>query len=276
MIGAPASYLRTLPPDMARDCVQYGLKSKNQLSKILLREEYCNGDSINLASAFTSKSYGRIWDSDVVSRLMNAVAGSSWKTPPSQSKSDCNGLYASDRDMFAFMINDENSVEVGNARLGRGFFCWNSETGASTFGLTTFLYNFVCDNHIVWGAEQVQELKIVHKSQALERFQTYAMPSLNRFVENKSIDDKIKDSIGSAIKHKIGDNKDRVLEWFKNKPFTKTEVSKAWDTGLAEGEDVTNVWGMVQGLTAYARDMSYTDRRVNLERRAGKLLVEIN
>jgi len=30
---------------------------------------------------------------------------------------------------------------------------------------------------------------------------------------------------------------------------------------------------MVQGLTAYARDMEFIDNRVNLERRAGALLV---
>ncbi len=40
--------------------------------------------------------------------------------------------------------------------------------------------------------------------------------------------------------------------------------------GIAEGNDVTTVWGMVQGLTAYARSSPYTSWRVNLERRAGQ------
>jgi len=274
MIGAPASYLRTLSPDITKNCIQYGLSKSNQLSKILLRENDNNGQNNNLVSAFTSPSYGRIWDADVIERLMDAVEGSSWHTPEAKSNnnSENSGLYASDRDVFAFMINNENPVEVGNAKLGRGFFCWNSETGASTFGLTTFLYNYVCGNHIVWGAEQVQELKIIHKSQALDRFRTYAIPALNRFVENRSLSDKIKYIAVWAMNRKIGETKEQVLEWFKNKPFTRTEVSKAWDTGIAEGEDVTNVWGMVQGLTAYARDMPYADKMVNLERRAGKLL----
>lgn len=65
---------------------------------------------------------------------------------------------------------------------------------------------------------------------------------------------------------------DKTLEWFKNKPFTRAEIARAWDAGKAEGNDVTTVWGMVQGLTAYARKMPYTNWLVNLERRAGALL----
>jgi len=275
-IGAPAKYLRTLPAQMARDCVQYALDKSDQQSKVLIRENYNNfKDSLNRwASAFTSQSYGRIWDADVVERLMDAVEDSSWHVPPSYSDNDSysSGLYASDRDMFAFMINDENPVEVGNAKLGRGFFCWNSETGASTFGLTTFLYNYICGNHIVWGAEEVNELKIIHKSQALDRFHTYAIPTLNRFVENRRLDDKIKDTVGLAMNQRVGNMVEEALKYFIDKPFTKNEITNAWNTGISQGEDVTNIWGMVQGLTAYARDIPYMDRKVNLERRAGELL----
>ncbi|MFX1478230.1 MAG: hypothetical protein ACFFCI_08860 [Promethearchaeota archaeon] len=269
IIGAPANYLRTLPANMVKDCMEYGLRKSKGFTKILTRGN--NGNS--LASAFTSKSYGRIWDSNVVEMIMNSTLGSSWHTPPSATDDiTSNGLYASDRDMFVFMVNDENPVEVENAKLGRGFFCWNSETGASTFGLTTFLYNYVCGNHIVWGAEDIQELKIVHKNHALDRYHTIVKPTLNRFLVSKSLDDKIKDGIWAASKIRIGDNQEQTLEWFKNRPFTKKEVLLGREKGISEGEDVSNLWGMVQGLTAHARDIPYTDRRVNLERRAGKLL----
>jgi hypothetical protein len=72
---------------------------------------------------------------------------------------------------------------------------------------------------------------------------------------------------------KIGNNLEETLEWFKNKPFTKQEVVNAWNTGDREGEDVRTRWGIVQGLTAYARDNPFCDKRVNLERRAGNLLL---
>ena len=163
--------------------MSYGLKKSDQDCKLLLR----NGDqSGRIAAAFTGPNYGRIWDTDVAERLIGAVEGTGWHVPAARSSqgSESAGLYASDRDMFAFMVNDENPVEIGDAKPGRGFFCWNSETGAASFGLTTFLYNYVCGNHIVWGAEEVRELRIVHKAEAVSRFQKEAMPQLGRFVEN--------------------------------------------------------------------------------------------
>lgn len=277
-IGAPAKYLRTLPTEMARDCMQYGLRNSPLESKILTRADspYSIGGNGRTAAAFTGPKYGRIWDADVLENLIPALESTSWHTPPARSSqgSENSGLYASDHDMFVFMVNDENPVEVGNARLGRGFFCWNSETGSSTFGLTTFLYNYICGNHIVWGAEDVQELKIIHRSHAPTRFYDQALPILNRFVEDKSLDNSIKDKVGLAMVQPVGATLEETLNWFKNKPFTKKEITNAWETGMAEGEDVRNTWGIVQGLTAYARDMPHCDKRVNLERRAGQLLAE--
>lgn len=275
-VGAPAKYLRTLPAEMARDCLSHGLCKSGQRCKLLLRENVDDSDTQpqRTASAFTGPNYGRIWDADVVQQITEATKNSGWHTPPARSSggSENGGLYASDRDMFIFMVNDENLVEVGNAKLGRGFFCWNSETGAASFGLTTFLYNYVCGNHIVWGAEEVREIRIIHKGEAIDRFHNLALPRLNQFVESRAYNDTVKDTVSRAMSESIAKNLEGTLDWFKDKPFTKGEIAKAWDTGIAEENDVTTVWGMVQGLTAYARSLPYTNRRVNLERRAGSLL----
>ncbi len=274
-ISAPAAYLRSLSPDLACNCLRFGLQESDTDCKILVSDRSRNGILDRYASAFTSPSYGRIWDADVVASLMEAIENTSWHVPQSRSsqRSRNSGLYASDHDMFAFFVNDENPVEVGNAKLGRGFFCWNSETGAATFGLTTFLYNYVCGNHIVWGAQNIRELKIIHRGHAPQRFYSAAIPLLNRFVENRALDEGIKSTAKKAMSVYIGNRLEKALDWFKNKPFTKKEIVSAWETGIAEGEEVSNLWGIVQGLTAYARDLDFVDNRVNLERRAGALLV---
>jgi len=225
-IGAPASYLRTLPVGMARNCLDYGLQNCGQECQLLLRDlsqDYGLLHGERYVSAFTSPSYGRIWDADVVESIMQAIEGSAWHVPsarPSQN-AEHSGLYASDHDMFVFLVSNENPVEVGNAKLGRGFFCWNSETGAAAFGLSTFLYNYVCANHIVWGAENVQGLKIYHRSQAPDRFYTTAIPLLNEFVESRALDEKIKLTVENASSTYIGNRLEKALSWFSNKPFTK-------------------------------------------------------
>lgn len=275
MTGAPARYLRTLPPELVTLCVRHALGKAESECRLLLRQpDGGNGIDHLVCSALTGPGYGRIWDASVVEYLMEAVDGTAWRVPPALpvSGSQSAGLYASDRDMFAFMVNPEDVIEVGNAKLGRGFFCWNSETGAATFGLTTFLYNYVCGNHVVWGAEEVSELKIVHRHKAPERFIREALPTLNRFVESNPGAHRIREVIARAMDSKVGDTLEDVQARLGTDQFTKKELSDAWETGIAEHEDVTTLWGMVQGLTAIARLRDHADQRVSLERRAGTLL----
>lgn len=273
-VKAPAGYLRSLSANMAVQCLEYGMGKNGGEAKLLVRKvgasDHDESGLGNCLAAFTSPTYGRIWDHDVVSELLEAVRGTNWHPP--ESKSGSAGLYTSDRDMFVFLINDENPIEVGNARLGKGFFLWNSETGSATFGLTTFLYNYICGNHIVWGAEEVRELKIVHRTRALSRFYSEAIPVLNRFVENSNLDDRIKLTIERAMEDRIGDTLEEVSVSMKQLPFTRSEIAAAWNTGLAENENVATRWGLMQGITAYARRLPFADKRVSLERRAGTLL----
>lgn len=272
-LGAPAGYVRTLSPEVAALCLEHGIHQSHDDCNVLTRREvHTEGaEPTNVAAAFTSATYGRIWDHDVLAALQEAIAGNGWHTPPS-SVLGPSGLYASDRNMFAFLIHDEQPVEIGNAKLGRGFFLWNSETGAATFGLTTFLYNYVCQNHIVWGAEQVKELKIVHRERAPDRFCREAVPILNGFVENKAASDAIENTVHRAMYIPVGDSFDRVAAWFADKPFTRQEVLAGHHAGLNAGDDVSTVWGMVQGLSAAAQSLPHIDARVSLERRAGTLL----
>ena len=84
-------------------------------------------------------------------------------------------LYAGDRDMFIFLADEQNRIELPGRRdgktgqLARGFFVSNSEVGAGTLKLKTFLFDYVCCNRIVWGAEQFNEIKIRHTAGALPR-----------------------------------------------------------------------------------------------------------
>ena len=43
-------------------------------------------------------------------------------------------LYASDRDMFVFLADEDRRIEVAGRSLARGFFVWNSEVGDKTLG----------------------------------------------------------------------------------------------------------------------------------------------
>ncbi len=73
-------------------------------------------------------------------------------------------LYASDRDVFLFLVDDTHPIEAGKLPDGspdlyfRGFYCWNSEVGSKTLGISTFYLRGVCQNRNLWGVERMQQV----------------------------------------------------------------------------------------------------------------------
>jgi hypothetical protein len=89
---------------------------------------------------------------------------------------DTTTLYASDRDVFLFLVDDLNPIEAGRLPDGspdlyfHGFYCWNSEVGAKTLGIASFYLRAVCQNRNLWGVEDFDEITIRHSKYAASRF----------------------------------------------------------------------------------------------------------
>ena len=174
LAGAPAGYLRNLPAPLAADCINYGIQVERSIEDVgvLLQRS----EDENWLRAATGPRYGRIWNVDVVSSLIDrfgdGVSGE-WKVPGEfghdvvVTKANTT-LYASDRDVFIFLADEKNRIEIPNRRngqpgtLARGFFVWNSEVGSTTLGIATFLFDYVCSNRIVWGAQEFNEIRVRH------------------------------------------------------------------------------------------------------------------
>lgn len=280
----PAAFLRELPVELAALNAQYALECRLEdtpearAAKVLLGPDTNGGPLV--ARAFTSPTYGRIWDLEVVDAVIRytEIAGGAWKIPSasyaSYDPTRASTLYASDRDVFLFLVNESNPIEVpgtgGREKLHRGFFVWNSETGAATFGLTVFYYRFVCDNRIVWGAEQVQELRIRHCSQGPSRFLRQAAPTLRAF-----LDAPTKPAVTvfqRAMDHELGKNREEVIAFLRKRGWGQRVAESAYASAQQEGLNPRSVWGMVQGLTNDAHGLAHTDTRIEREREAGALL----
>ncbi|WP_301005003.1 hypothetical protein, partial [Mesorhizobium sp.] len=156
LVGAPAAYLRQLPAPLAGINLQYGLKSHRAEQVKTLEIE----DGRVELRAVTGPDYGRIFDHELVSAVQriagNGTGDTRWKVPgvldwssgvynPRASiTKDTTTLYASDRDVFLFLVDDLNPIEAGRLPDGspdlyfRGFYCWNSEVGAKTLGIASF------------------------------------------------------------------------------------------------------------------------------------------
>ena len=289
LVGAPATYMRQLPAPLAGINLQHGLLShRAELVKTLEAED----GRIELR-AVTGPDYGRIWDHELVAAVMkiagNGVGDTMWKVPGVLDwatmthnpfvdvTKDTTTLYASDRDVFLFLVDDTHPIEAGRLPNGepdlyfRGFYCWNSEVGSKTLGIASFYLRAVCMNRNLWGVENFEEISIRHSKFAAQRFAHEAAPALTSFANSSpaSFVAGIK-----AARERIVARTDEDRETFlRKRGFSKAETGRIIETVLSEeGRPPESIFDFVQGMTAHARTKAHQDSRLELEAKAKTLL----
>jgi hypothetical protein len=137
--NSPASYFRetNMPSPMIADCLNYNLRFTRGVEDIgvLLTQK---GDYDNELRSVNGPNYGRIYDADVVDSLVDKFGDGvygTWRVPGEFGQrvavtKDNTTLYASDRDMFAFLAGEENRIEIPGRRAGKS----GASPGASSYG----------------------------------------------------------------------------------------------------------------------------------------------
>lgn len=275
-VGAPASYLRELPPTLAVQNLNYGLA--NRAAEMGKANLLLHSNGGHLVRAFTGPDYTRIWNSDITSRLIRlAEAQPQWQPAPAAFDGS-RGLYASDHDLFAFLVDNGRRIFEAdpNGGLSRGFFVSNSEVGAKSFWIMTFFYNYICGNHMVWGAKGVRELRIRHVGNADYRAFAQLSIELRKYAEGSAAEDEAK--ITRARSYALGSAKDEVLDalfGLRGLQVSRKLLAESYDKAELHTEwygSPRTAWGMANGMTEIARDLPYADKRVELERAAGRVL----
>ena len=274
---APAAYLRSVPSPIAADCINYGLQYKRDIEDVGLLL-YKNG--VPVIRAATGPKYGRIWNSDIVGGLVRQFGdglSGDFRVPGEfgnhfdVTKANTT-LYAGDRDMFVFLADEEHRIEMPGRRngetgsLARGFFVWNSEVGKTTFGIGTFLFDYVCCNRIVWGVEGYEEITIRHTTSAPDRFIEQATPALQRYAQLST--DSITKALTAAKQARIENVDEFLAKRFGPRMVSTIKTAHMID----EGRPIETLWDATTAVTAYARGITYQDQRVELERQAGDIL----
>ena len=292
LVGAPASYMRQLPAPLAGINLQHGLLShRAELVKTLEADD----GRIELR-AVTGPDYGRIWDHELVEAVMriagNGTGDTRWKVPGLLDWStmthnpfvevtkDTTTLYASDRDVFLFLVDDAHPIEAGRLPNGdpdlyfRGFYCWNSEVGSKTLGMASFYLRAVCMNRNIWGAEGFEEISIRHSKFAGHRFAHQAAPALERFATSSPA--PFMAGIRAAREAIVARKHEERETFLRKRGFSRPETEKIIATVLdEEGRPPESVFDFVQGITALARAKPHQDARLELEGKAAKLFASV-
>jgi hypothetical protein len=279
--NSPASYFREarVPAPMIADCLNYNLRftrSVEDIGVLVTRDGYAS----ELCSV-NGPNYGRVYDADVVDALVDRFgdgATGTWRVPGEFGNRvtvdrQNTTLFASDRDTFVFLADEENRIEIPNRRAGRfgsfarGFFVGNSEIGKSSLFAGFFLFDYVCCNRIIWGADQYTEVRIRHTKGAPDRWLEEVAPVLNEYSQGSS--KPVVQAIEDARSKRIDDE----LTTFLAKRFGKQMAPPIAAIHQAEeGRPIETLWDATVAATAHARSVQNTDKRLEIERAAGELL----
>jgi hypothetical protein len=289
---APAGYLRSLPAPIVADAVNYGLRFGRDAEEVgILRTKTTvdsldgelGGDPVEHVElrAATGPRYGRIWNSEIVDSLVDRfgdgltgkfrVPGEFGHRVPVTK--DNTTIYGSDRDIFVFLADEENRIGMSNRRdgqpgsLARGFFVWNSEVGSATMGIAMFLFDYVCQNRIVWGVKEFKEVRLRHTAAAPDRWLEEITPTLRAYAESSAA--PIEETIKIAQQKRVDDDLDAFL---KNRFSASESVAIKAAHEREEGRPIETIWDATTAVTAHAKTIRNQDDRVAMERRGGAIL----
>lgn len=293
-INAPANYLRTLPPAIAADAINYGLHDAAPVgtrANILIRDDAAL--PVPTIRACTSETYGRVWDADLYGNLnrwfgdgvrTNGDPSRRWQSPPVW-EGGTGGNYRGDRDAFVLRIDGGSIVQDpslrntpgGNGNAGalyRGIMVRNSEVGHCSITIDTVLYRFICGNHILWGASFDSRFRRRHVGTKITADTITELVTIARRFNDRSAsqDEQI---IRTLIDHDIASTKEAVIDELRkiDKTLTKDTATQAYEMAEArEQVSPRSYWGLAQGLTRVSQQDGYQDERLALDRMAAAVL----
>lgn len=332
-VGAPHAYLSKLPTELAVACLEDGMA--RTLATVNKRGEPKSANALvhqnghTKLRSITSDKYARFWNCEVFEAL-EPLTDAGWRTPPARptgpndprsrraEPADClkrsgefwgtvkpgewiapAGIYASDHDMFAFLINEDMRIDDGTPDgLARGFFVSNSEVGAGALKLKAFWYRDVCSNHIVWGAEHVVEVNVRHVGtwdSIREKFKVQVRGALDSFTsaslaDAQAVINRAREFMLTTESDPVKARKDVLHALISGvsggrtlKPASGISVGmfdKAIDYAI-QFQDIDHVhpfslWGCVNGLTRYSQSADvgadYADERARVDSLTAKLM----
>lgn len=289
-LGAPADFLGTLRPGTAAMVLQERTGSLEGGKDWSLYVD--QSGAVPTLRAALSERYERIRDSFALTAL-DSLAEQGWVVPPAWHPGDSripsriatesdtgphtlvkagnviapSGLYASDRDVWAIMVDPNRRVNDGTgAGSFRGIMLSNSEVGFASMNLCGFLMSAVCGNHNILDGSIAFQATFRHVGDVQSKLAD-ALRSMRAYVESSPIEEE--QSIARARSFVLGgDTQDAVVEYLYGKRIgTQSLLKEAYATAVAHEADghglPSTAWGFSQGLTRLSQQRpNFGDRRV--------------
>jgi hypothetical protein len=220
-----------------------------------------------LVRSIHGSSYTRLHNADLVAVLREFAVDFE---PPQKASEGGTGLYAGEQDMFVFLIDPLGWTEIQGQAFAPGFFLWNSEVGKRSLGISTFWFQAVCANHIVWEATGVVEFTRKHTASVHE-----SLNEIRRIIEALvQKRDERKDGfvkvVRKALETKLGEDSEEVLKVLEKSGIPRSLAKRA--TEIAREQGRFTIFSFVDALTRLSGELKNAGERTDADLKAGRLL----
>lgn len=212
-------------------------------------------------------AYTRLWNADLLSLLQEFAVDFQ---PPQAGIAGATGLYCGEQDLFCFLIDPNGWTEIGDQAFAPGFFVWNSEVGKRSLGISTFWFQAVCQNHIVWDAVEVVEFSRKHTRsvyESLGEIRNIVESLVRRRDERK---DGFANVIRKAMQTRLGSDAAEVEKVLSQHGIARQLAKRALETARQAG--MFSLFSIVDALTRLAGEIKFAGDRTDADQKAASLL----
>ena len=212
-------------------------------------------------------SYTRLYNADVLSLVREFAVDFQ---PPQVGMNGATGLYAGEQDMFCFLIDPTGWAEIEGQAFAPGFFVWNSEVGRRTLGISTFWFQAVCQNHIVWDATEVVEFTRKHTARVGEALADIRRILAELVEKRDARRDGFVQVVRKAMETSLGSDAEEVEKVLGKQGITRELAKRALK--VAEEHGRFTVFALVDALTRITQEMKHAGDRNEADQKAARLL----
>src|SRR5205085_6296422 len=263
----PANYLRSLPPSIAANAINYGL-SRIERAQLQL---FVADTAPWTVHAITSPLYARVHHDELASRVLDLMAQHpAWHLPLGYKDGKYgaervpSGDYLGDRDMFLFLVDGnrdlDDPTDRTHAGLFRGFILRNSDVGAAALTLDMFLFRSVCANHVIWGFQHVAAFRRRHVGASIQDAWSTSLNDVRATLDADTASHRA--LLLRSISQELGATRDAVLEVvLRRLELPQKQAAEAYTLAEEHETNPRSVWGYVQGLTRLSQRTPWQDGR---------------
>lgn len=259
LAGVSKETVNRLSPLTATEVFKETIPSRTKPLQLLT-----TGDTIR---SIHGVSYTRLWNSELLQVIQEFATDFQ---PPQKAATGGTGLYAGEQDIFCFLIDPTGWTEIGGEAFAPGFFVWNSEVGKRSVGISTFWFQAVCANHIVWDAVEVVEFSRKHTANVHDAL-SQIRKTLERLVENR---DQRRDGfvqvMRKSLEAKLGSDAEETIKALTKSGINRTLAKEALK--IAEQKGGFTIFSLVDALTRLAGQLTNAGDRLEADRQAAGLL----